>query len=337
MASIIKRGKKYRALIRKKGISRCRTFETKTAAKTWATRIEAEIDHASTGSRLPVRGWTIGTLIDRYIADVKPHKKWGPSKDSALEIIKRHVGDVPAAAFSVDMVLHYVQDRRRQEAGDSTINSDLSYLSSAVKYARNSLRLDIAPEAIKEARGALSDSGMMTTSRERDRRPSEHELQLLREYFDQHCTVPMNDIIEFAIHSGMRRGEICSIRWGDLDESKKTMIIRNRKHPTKKYSNDQEVPLLNGSFALVQKQSRVDERIFPFAAQSVSAAFIRGCKATGIKDLRFHDLRHHALSILFEQGYKIQEVAIVSGHSSWDMLKRYTHIKPESLHREVRL
>ena len=52
-------------------------------------------------------------------------------------------------------------------------------------------------------------------------------------------------------------------------------------------------------------------------------------------DLHFHDLRHHALSILFEQGYSIQEVAIVSGHSSWDMLKRYTHIKPESLHRSV--
>lgn len=51
--------------------------------------------------------------------------------------------------------------------------------------------------------------------------------------------------------------------------------------------------------------------------------------------LHLHDLRHYGFSILFELGYQIQEVAIVSGHSSWDMLKRYKHIKPESLHREM--
>ncbi|MBG7601846.1 MAG: tyrosine-type recombinase/integrase [Gammaproteobacteria bacterium] len=78
-----------------------------------------------------------------------------------------------------------------------------------------------------------------------------------------------------------------------------------------------------------------DPRIFPYLKQSISAAFMRGCIGSRIVDLHFHDLRHHALSILFEQGYSIQEVAIVSGHSSWDMLKRYTHIKPESLHRSV--
>jgi site-specific recombinase XerD len=51
-------------------------------------------------------------------------------------------------------------------------------------------------------------------------------------------------------------------------------------------------------------------------------------------DLHFHDLRHEATSRLFEQGYQIQEVAIVTGHQSWDMLKRYTQLRPESLHRD---
>lgn len=53
-----------------------------------------------------------------------------------------------------------------------------------------------------------------------------------------------------------------------------------------------------------------------------------------INDLHFHDLRHEATSRLFEQGYQIQEVAIVTGHRSWDMLKRYTQLRPESLHRD---
>jgi len=71
MASITKRGKKYRALVRKKGVTRCKAFQTKSAARTWATRIEAELDQASTGSRLPVKGWTMASLIDRYVDDVK--------------------------------------------------------------------------------------------------------------------------------------------------------------------------------------------------------------------------------------------------------------------------
>jgi len=53
----------------------------------------------------------------------------------------------------------------------------------------------------------------------------------------------------------------------------------------------------------------------------------------GIKDLRFHDLRHTGITMLFWRGLRIEEVAIVSGHTNWAQLKRYTHIKPEELHR----
>lgn len=50
MASITKRGKKYRTLVRKKGITRCQTFQTKSAAGTWATRIEAGLEHVTTST-----------------------------------------------------------------------------------------------------------------------------------------------------------------------------------------------------------------------------------------------------------------------------------------------
>ncbi len=337
MASITKRGKKYRALVRKKGITRCHTFQTKTAAKTWATRIEAELEQVATGSRLPVKGWTVGDLIDRYIADIKPVKQWSPGKDSVLNKIKQHIGDKPSSSFSVEMVMAFARDRRREGAGDATIAGDLSYLSSVMKYARNTLRLGVSVDAIKEARGALVDNGMITQSRERTRRPTGNELELLNAYYAKSWSkIPMIDIIDFAIASGMRRGEICRIEWADLDKEKRTVIIRDRKHPQKKLGNHQTVPLLNDAFDIVMRQPRGDDPcIFPYLKQSITAAFTRGCIGSRIVDLHFHDLRHHALSILFEQGYSIQEVAIVSGHSSWDMLKRYTHIKPESLHRSV--
>lgn len=86
----------------------------------------------------------------------------------------------------------------------------------------------------------------------------------------------------------------------------------------------------------MQRQPQIpgEDRIFPFNSKSVGTAFTRACSKLGILDLCFHDLRHEATSRLFEQGYDIPEVAAVTLHSSWNELKRYTQLRPESLHRE---
>jgi len=54
-------------------------------------------------------------------------------------------------------------------------------------------------------------------------------------------------------------------------------------------------------------------------------------RAQGIKDLRFHDLRHEAVSRFVEAGFSDQEVSAISGHKSMQMLKRYTHLRAEDL------
>jgi site-specific recombinase XerD len=67
----------------------------------------------------------------------------------------------------------------------------------------------------------------------------------------------------------------------------------------------------------------------------MTTAFQRARRRAGVDGLRFHDLRHEGISRLFERGMQIQQVALVSGHRSWSMLKRYTNLKPESLHAHV--
>lgn len=86
----------------------------------------------------------------------------------------------------------------------------------------------------------------------------------------------------------------------------------------------------------MQRQPQIpgEDRIFPFNSKSVGTAFTRARSKLGILDLCFHDLRHEATSRLFEQGHDIPEVAAVTLHSSWNELKRYTQLRPESLHRE---
>ena len=75
------------------------------------------------------------------------------------------------------------------------------------------------------------------------------------------------------------------------------------------------------------RQPQNGDCIFPYTTDAISAAFTRACKLLGIDDLHFHDLRHEGVSRLFEAGWNIPHVALVSGHRSWASLQRYSHIR----------
>ncbi|MFD0321514.1 tyrosine-type recombinase/integrase [Lysobacter gummosus] len=144
----------------------------------------------------------------------------------------------------------------------------------------------------------------------------------------------MSDIVDFAIGTGKRESEITRLLWEDLDLTTRTALLRDAKHPRDKDGNHQRFPLLGDMWELVQRQPRTHTKIFPYNSKSVGTAFRRNCVALGIKNLTFHDLRHEATSRLFEQGYAIEQVAAVTLHRSWEELKRYTQLRPETLHRD---
>ncbi|RMG24903.1 MAG: site-specific integrase, partial [Methanobacteriota archaeon] len=74
-----------------------------------------------------------------------------------------------------------------------------------------------------------------------------------------------------------------------------------------------------------------DDRVFQMSEDSITQAFCRVRDALGIKDLRFHDLRHEATSRLFEKGLNPMQVSAITGHKTLSMLKRYTHLKAQDL------
>ena len=138
----------------------------------------------------------------------------------------------------------------------------------------------------------------------------------------------MNDIIAFAIASCRRQDEICRLRWQDLNETDHTATLSDLKHPRRKAGNDRRFKLLHDAWTIIQRQPHISERIFPWNGKSISTAFTRACHLLDIHDLHFHDLRHHGVSLLFERGYSIQEVQMISLHECWTTLQRYTHLRP---------
>ncbi len=104
-------------------------------------------------------------------------------------------------------------------------------------------------------------------------------------------------------------------------------MVRDMKNPGQKRGNDVLCDLPPEALQIIRAMPKTDDRIFPFGADAISAAFTRACTLLGIEDLHFHDLRHDGISRLFEMDYTIPRAAAVSGHRSWTSLKRYTHLE----------
>jgi integrase len=227
-------------------------------------------------------------------------------------------------------------------AGPVTLGIDIGTIRLILTHAAAVHGLDISCGSVDLARIALKRLGLIGKGRERDRRPTHDELRRLKDCFEsnERLTIPMARIVEFAVATAMRLDEICRIDWKDLDVQKRMLLIRDRKDPRNKSGNDQRIPLfaatgcdawkLIGAQALLFKQMK--GRVFPYNSRSVGTAFRRACRATKIEDLHFHDLRHEGTSRLFEAGFAIEQVALVTGHKDWKMLRRYTHLKPDALH-----
>lgn len=337
MASIRKREGSWVAEVRRTGHkSVSKSFPTKSLASEWARKVESEIDASLYRDNRSLNSITFGDLVDRYSLEIGTIRPFGKNKAAVLKMLRASLGSVPLSALNADRLGKYVDERRASGAGGVTVAIDLTYIGGILKTASAIWKMPVDQIAVSDTRARLKHLGVSTKSRERTRRPTTAEIDMLCEHFrakGSRQRVPMPDIIQFAIATAMRLGEIINLKWADLNEKDRTIIIRNRKHPTEKAGNDQEVPLLGDAWDIAKRQSQKTEWIFPVTEGTVSTIFPRACRALCIKDLKFHDLRHEGVSRLFEQGYTIEQVALVSGHRDWKMLARYTQIRARDLHR----
>jgi integrase len=338
MASIRKREGSWVAEVRRTGHkSISKSFPTKSLASEWARKVESEMDANLYQDNRSLNSITFGDLIDRYKVEIGAIRPFGKNKSAVINSLRDALGKVALSDLTADRLNEYVDGRRAGGAGGVTVSIDLTYLSGILKTASAIWRMPVNQVAVSDVRARLAHLGVSTKSKERTRRPTLDEIERLCTHFDNKGSrqkIPMSDLIRFAIASAMRLGEIIGLKWADLNEADRTIIIRNRKHPTEKMGNDQEVPLLGEAFDIVMRQLRHGDRIFPITDGTVSSIFPRARKALNIDDLTFHDFRHEGVSRLFEQGYAIEQVALVSGHRDWKMLARYTQIKAKDLHRD---
>ena len=311
------------------------TFSKEKAAHAWGKKRVYEIEengYANKGENV-----TLGDLISQLLLD--SHIELGRTKKSVLAL----VCDCDIAKINIKNLepRHIIQHcKLRKESGTQpqTINHDVSYIRWALRKAKPLFGYDVNDQCIVDSYHTLHDLKLIGKSNRRSRRPTSIELEKLKEGLQvrekqQSAKIPYLDILEFSILTCMRIGEVCTIRWEDLNEKQKAITVRNRKDPRKKAGNHMLVPLLGSSWELIQKQPTDHELIFPYNSKSVTAGFQRVRNELGIEDLRYHDLRREGASRLFELGYQIDEVAQVTGHRNINTLWQiYTELLPNRLH-----
>ena len=310
MASIRKRNGRYQAQIRLPGKpALSKTFSYKQDAKRWARDTERQLEHGELYA--PSEAIRFQQLIDQYEVSHLPLLKSTKQEKSLARRVSVRLGKTFITEITNQRLASY-RDLRVKEVSAQTVKHEINFIRRILKLAQSEWGVRI-PQGIPSIRLPRLPNG-------RVRRVTGEELQLIRAYLSP----LMTDIMEFALNTGMRRGEILGVREDDIDWKTHSLLLQE----TKNYCT-RRIPLTASAIEILKRHKK--GLPFPLKADSVTQAFNRACQRARLENLRFHDLRHEALSRFFEKGLNVPQVASISGHKDYRMLARYVHIEADLL------
>jgi integrase len=329
MASIRKRGTKWQAQIRREGFPQLtKTFQFREDALRWGREQERLIDcghwpHADQSADRQ----TLADVLGRYQREVTSRKRSATSEGFHLRIILRHtMASLPLTKLTPVALCQFRDDRLKQVSA-STVRKELNIIQHALKVAQGEWGLVIQQEAIKGVTKPAPNGA-------RERRLSQEELDALLGALDQCRNKLVKSVFLFALATGMRRSEVLSLKWFNIDFNNCTAFLAMTKN-----GSSRTVPLSAAALAIIKSQAphqnSSEQRCFPISANALRLAWERVKRRANVQDLHFHDLRHEAISRFFEMGLSVPEVSLISGHKDARMLFRYTHLKAERVAQKL--
>ena len=319
MATLRKRGNKWQAIVRHKSIgTTAKSFSSKSAALKWSIAQEQAIESGALG-RLSPSEVTLGELLKRYLDIITPSKRGADVERRRLKrLIEDDISSYQLDRLSSQAIAKF-RDRRLLD-GRRTCQYDLILIRHCIKLAINEWGLMLSSNPVDKVK-------LPPSSRSRERRLNTGEFERLEKaaHLTQNPHIWL--IVVFAIETGMRRGEILGITWECVDFDARTVHL-----PITKNGSSRDVPLSSKATQILKGQNEWQLPCpFPVTDNAFRLAWDRLRSRADVSGLRFHDLRHEAISRFFEMGLSMPEVALISGHKDPRMLFRYTHIKPENV------
>ena len=274
-------------------------------------------------SRTEAEATLVKDVLQRFAAEILPTKRSEQSDKSRIKTLTETFGDYRLASLNSTQIARF-RDQRLKIVGPQSVIHEINLLNRVLKTATMDWGIAL-PGGLPTAqvRKPIKPRG-------RDRRISEKEIIKILQFTE---SVELRTVVMLAIETGMRRSELASLTWNNIDLIKQTAHL-----PKTKTDMPRTVPLSQTAIETLKNfGAKAEGRVFKLQPASISQAFDRACAShrANIIGVHFHDLRHEATSRLFEKGLNVIEVATITGHKTLDMLKRYTHLRAEDLAKKL--
>jgi integrase len=375
MPTIRKRGHyQWEAQVRRRGYpAQSKTFNTKAEAEAWASVIESEMSRGVWVSRSEAEATTLYEALKRYEEEISLSKKGAAQELSvlktckAVDLAKRPLATIRGADIAK------LRDEWLKDYKPATVLRRLAVLSHVFSIARKEWGMDSLsnpielirkpqPNNARARRIAVSTTPVSTIGGEESESHRGAEDGELERVVKASGSPLLPPIIWLAVETAMRRGEIVSLSWMNVDLNRRVAHL-----PSTKNGDARDVPLSSRAVAVLQalKDARdhakdgasvgVEDdagRVFEIRSDAVTRAFERAVararklyidESKAIKqrpddkfltDLRFHDLRHEATSRLASI-FPMHELTKITGHKDRRMLMRYYHPRAEDLAKRL--
>lgn len=288
------------------------------AKRVYAKHLEAMIENKYLLAKKPTI--TFDEAADEFMVYSQSRKKSFYQDKIVMRNLKVFFYDQPLENLTLNNLERYFALRReqRQQKGftlsGATLNREAAFLKTIINRAINNRQLDHNPlRAFKPFR---------EFSRSRTLVDDEYHRLMAN------CPSHIKPIIELAYLTAMRRGEILNLQWNQVDFKNKIIVLDASSTKTQER---REIPLDEGLLDLFRKIPKQGDhkRVFTYMGHPVKelkTAFKRACAKAGIKDFRFHDLRHCGITNLRKAGVPDNVIMSISGHKTAVMFRRYDSI-----------
>ena len=323
MATLRKRNAKWQAIVRHKSIGTlAKTFPSKLLAQQWSREQELRLANGSFGKLLP-DGVDLRELLLKYRDSVTPQKRGQAAERRRINrLLSDPISTTPISQLSSQLLANF-RDRRLQD-GIRASQYDLVIIRHCLKVAINEWGLLLEKNPADRVK-------LPPSPKARERRLKQSEFEQLKAASKKTINQNVWPVVVFAIETGMRRSEILSLQWDSICFSNKIAASELTKN-----GSSRMVPLSSLAMVVLINQRKKGMPVpFPINDNAFRLAWDRLRTRAGITDLRFHDLRHEAISRFFEKGLSIAEVAAISGHKDPRMLFRYTHLDAKLIAKKL--
>lgn len=309
---------KWNVRISRKGYPlQTKSFLNRIDADRWARTIESELDRGCFVCRSEAETTSLADALNRYLKEVVPTKKGKVQEEKRIglwvcdPLAKRSLASLRSSDFAT------WRDKRLESVSPATCVRDLALLSHVFTVARTDWGINVSNpiQAIRKP----------SVSNARTRRLESDEESRLLAACRQSKNKQLYSMVVLSLETACRQSEIVYLTWSEIDLSRSVI-----KKETAKNGEGRIIPLTKKALSVLP--DRGIGRLFQSFPRKAWESALSKAK---IEDFHWHDLRHEAVSRLFERGMNVMEVKSVSGHKTLQMLARYTHLKPADLLRKM--